>query len=70
MNRYWAGLWVTSFVGLGGLYMLYLALRGQALRINEVLSLSPGALLILAVLAEVVFFSYLWLGFSTGVFDL
>ena len=70
MNRYWGGLLATTFIALMGLYLFYKAIRGEKVVIYEVFTLSPRMLVITGLLAETIFFLYVWLGINTGVFDL
>jgi hypothetical protein len=70
MNRYWGGLLAATFVALMGLYLFYKAIRGEEVVIYRVFTLSPRMLVITGLLAETIFFLYVWLGINTGVFDL
>ena len=66
MNRYWGGLLAVSGIAVYGLYMFYKAFRGETITIYGVIDLSPKLLIAVALLAEILFFSYVWLGIQTG----
>ena len=67
MNRYWGGLLATAFIALAGLYLFYKAFRADEIILYGVFEISPKMMVIAALLAECVFFLYVWLGFYTGV---
>ena len=66
MNRYWGGLLAVACIALFGLYMFYKAFRGETITIYGAIDLSPKLLIAVALLAEILFFSYVWLGIQTG----
>jgi len=67
MNRYWGGMLVLAFIAAYGLYLLYKAFCGETLTIYSAIDLSPKLLFFVALSAEILFFSYIWLGIRTGV---
>ncbi len=68
MNRYWGGFLALAGIAIYGLYMCYKAFRGETITIYSVIELSPKQLFVIALLAEILFLSYVWLGIRTGVF--
>ena len=66
MNRYWGGLLATALIAIYGLYMLYRAIRGETIVIYNVIELSPKLLIAGALLAEMLFITYIWFGIYMG----